>query len=151
MGIHARRGFTLLEILLVIAAIGILAGIVIFAINPNKQLGDTRNAQRRVDVNTILNAIYQYSIDNYGLGMGQIDTTEREICIKEADPNVCLSVNGIMLQELTDNGKYLVSIPHDPLVNSPVISGYRVIATAEGRITVKAPEAEGGVTISVTR
>jgi prepilin-type N-terminal cleavage/methylation domain-containing protein len=52
-----QKGFTLIEILLVVAAIAILAGIVIVAINPAKQLGDTRNASRNSAVNTILNAI----------------------------------------------------------------------------------------------
>ena len=61
-----KKAFTLLEILLVVAAIAILASIVILAINPSKQLADTRNSQRRIDVNTILNAVYQYAIDKNG-------------------------------------------------------------------------------------
>lgn len=64
--INKQAGFTLLEILLVVGIIAILAGIVILAINPTKQLGDTRNAQRRSDVLTILNAVYQFSIDHNG-------------------------------------------------------------------------------------
>ena len=76
---YKNKGFTLIEILLVVAAIAILASIVILAINPNKQLGETRNADRRADVNTILNAVYQYSIDAGTLPAG-ITTTQTEVC-----------------------------------------------------------------------
>ncbi|MFH1188652.1 MAG: LamG-like jellyroll fold domain-containing protein [bacterium] len=63
---HVQKGFTLLEVLLVVAALGILAATVILAINPGKQLSQTRDAQRWSDVNTILNATYQYAIDHSG-------------------------------------------------------------------------------------
>ena len=59
---NQNSAFTLLEVLLVVGIIAILAGIVILAINPNKQLADARNAQRRTDVNTIHKALYQYAI-----------------------------------------------------------------------------------------
>lgn len=70
---NTQKGFTLLEVLLVIAIITILASIAIMAINPARNLAQSRNADRRSDVNTILSSIYQYSIDNNGILPDGID------------------------------------------------------------------------------
>jgi len=135
-----------LEILLVVAAIGILAGIVILAINPGKQLGDTRNAQRKADVNTILNAVYQYSIDTDGALPAGITVTSTEIC---ATGGTCAGL--IDLTVLTANEKYLTAIPHEPQKTNVNGAGYMIKKSANGRITVEAQFEEQGATISVTR
>ncbi len=140
-----KKAFTLLEILLVVAAIAILAGIVILAINPTKQLGDTRNSQRRIDVNTILNAVYQYAIDNNGTLPASVTTTVQNICKTGGSTSSCAD-----LSVLTTDAKYLVSIPTDPS-GAETYANYNIQRTATGRITVSAPNAEQGATISVTR
>jgi prepilin-type N-terminal cleavage/methylation domain-containing protein len=154
--LRSQRGFTLIEILLVVAAIAILAGIVIVAINPAKQLGDTRNAQRRSDVTTILNAAYQYSIDNNGvLPSGVGTTTPTEICLSSVATSTCASSNLVDLSVLTLNSKYVTAIPSDPQKGTGVSavngSGYFIIKDANGRLTVSSPLAEQSAAITVTR
>lgn len=61
-----NKGFTLIEILVVIGIIAVLAAIVIIAINPARQFAQARNTQRESNVNTILNAIGQNLVDNKG-------------------------------------------------------------------------------------
>ena len=138
-------GFTLLEILLVVGSISILAGIVIVAINPGKQLADTRNAQRRVDVNTILNSVYQYSIDAGSLPAA-ITTTTTPICKTTGS---CAGL--IDLAVLTSSGTYLVAMPADPNASTTNSTAYTISKNSNGRVTVNAPSAESSATISVTR
>jgi len=128
-----NAGFTLLEILLVVAAIAILAGIIILAINPNKQLGDTRNSQRRLAIDSIVNAVYQYSLDHngtlpgasgsYPIPQGTDASSAREICLTDpsnSNGSSILSCNNsgsggsVDLSDLTTNATYLTSIPADP-------------------------------------
>ena len=52
---------------------------------------------------------------------------------------------------LTASEKYLTTIPYDPTGGSTNGAGYEIKKTANGRITVVAPDAEQSATISVTR
>jgi len=139
----SEKGFTLLEILLVVAAMAILAAVIIIAINPGKQLADTRNSQRWTDVQNILDAVYQYSIDNNGNLPTSITTSSTEICRTGA-----ASCSGLVdLSVLTADGKYLVAIPVDPSGGTTNGTNYQIEKLASGRIKVSAPGAERDETI----
>ncbi len=153
-----NQGFTLLEILLVVAAIAILAGIVILALNPGKQLGDTRNAERRSDVNTVLNAVYQYAIDNNGTFPSGIDTTYSSAqvlgtsgsgcdstCTATTTVAACVDVSSDLVPT------YVVGIPTDPSTGSDSNSDYYIDRDSNGRITVGACDPEQSATIEVIR
>ncbi len=155
-----RGGFTLIELLLVIGIIAILAAIVIVAINPTKQLADARNTQRRSDVGTILNSLYQYAIDNQGnfpsLLTGAVNV-KYEICVK---PSV-LGCGGKGYDTRLLMPTYLIAIPQDPRI--PGVSAANLAAYTGSyyfiekaslnplRIAVTAPAAENSATISVQR
>ena len=150
--LQAQQGFTLLEILLVIALIAILAGIIVVAINPAKQLTTGRNVQRQSDVNTIIDAVYQYTIDNNGplpTGIPSVAdcstacktiAATNEVC-KLTATGTCSS--GVDLSALTTNAKYLVAIPVDPTVSDTDGSGYYICKdSTSGTVTVCAPSTE---------
>jgi len=146
-----RAGFTLIELLLVIGIIAILASIVIVAINPTKQLGDARDAQRRSDVNTILNAVYQYAIDSNGNLPSTITTTRQRICQSGMTAAEATTAGCIELDVLT--GSYLVKVPVDPQVTATATgTRYTIQQDTSGRVTVSAYGVEkDNSTISVTR
>lgn len=151
MTCQRHGGFTLIEVLLVIAILAILASIVIIAINPAKQLGEAQNVERRSDVKTILDAINQYSIDNNGaLPSGIIVGTS---CVNDGD-EICrpdATCGGTSLDVLVSGDKYLTDIPTDPVEVTTTGTGYAIIQNSNGRIEVCAPTTYGSVSISAKR
>jgi prepilin-type N-terminal cleavage/methylation domain-containing protein len=161
-----NKGFTLLEILLVIAAIGILASIVIVAINPNRQLAQARNAERRSEITSILNAVYQYSIDSNGsFPAGLTNDTKLEVLDGALATNYATNCTGnATVATGTADGvrldnvlvaTYLAAIPSDPQQPSAAVAahcmGYAILKNSTtNRITVYADKAELSQTINVT-
>ncbi len=56
-GKHTRRGFTLLELLIVIAILAVLSTVVILVLNPGEYLAQARDSQRISDLSTLNSAI----------------------------------------------------------------------------------------------
>lgn len=141
-----RKGFTLVETVIVVAIIALLASIVVVAASSARVR--ERNAQRSTDAATILNALYQYALDNNGTLPSTITSATTSICRTGS-----LSCTGLIdLSALTSSQKYLISLPNDPQGTSTTSTGYTIVQNATTkRVTISAPSAEGGATISVTR
>ena len=61
-----QSGFTLIELIIVIAIIALLAAATFVAVNPAKRIGDANNAQRWSDVTAVADAWMKYVVDNNG-------------------------------------------------------------------------------------
>ena len=112
---NSTKAFTLLEILLVVGIIALLAGIVIVAINPGRQLAQTRNAERKSDLKQLHSAMTQYYIDHgFYPASTTLSTTLKEICDtgSTSSPSGLLCTGLIDLSELVPT--YITAIPKDP-------------------------------------
>jgi len=136
------EGFSLIEILVVVALIIILATITIVAINPGKNFRDTRDAQRSADVNAILSAVTQYTTDGNTLpaGIAACDPTDWTIGTHIGTGVGLINLGAV----LTGTGAtdYMVSIPMDPSAGTAEDTNY-VICTIGTRVQIAAPEVEG--------
>lgn len=160
----SQKGFTLIEILVVIGIIAILAAIVIIAINPSRQFAQAHNTQRISGVTAILNAVGQNIIDNRGTFTCAIDIAGSSTPITiPATSTIIKKEDGVDLRPCIVP-TYISEIPVDPTSGSNSCdedlecstgdynTGYEIFKNATtSRITVTAPDAELNQTISITR
>lgn len=146
------KGFTLIEVLIVIGILAVLAGIVLVAINPARQFRQANNTERESNVNAILSAIGQYTVDNKG-------TLPTEI---QSDEDPIGGAGGDDFADLCDAlvPKYLPALPVDPLqaqtdgdlnpddksitedeCDEDYLTGYTV-EEEDGRTVLRAPQTE---------
>lgn len=143
-----KKGFTLIEVLLVIVIIAILAGIVIIAINPGKQISQANNTQRSSDTKAMLDAVHQYAIENRGTMPANITAVPTVVGSAVGQIDICADLVPT----------YVAAMPFDPTAAgahytdcADYDTGYQVSVDANSRVTVSAPDAELGETITLTR
>jgi type IV pilus assembly protein PilA len=152
---NKNKGFTLIEILVVIGIIAILATVVLVAVNPSRQFKLARDSQRTSNVNALLNAIHQNMAEHRGVF----------ICdgVVKVLPSNFVTVKGS--GSTTDSGDiayclvpdYISSLPFDPSITdanyastTKYNTGYEIFQDTNGRITASST-GELVPFISVTR
>lgn len=134
-------GFTLIELLVVIGVISILASIVLVAVNPGREFANARDTQRRSDLYSITNAIYQYSTENSGNlpeGFPEVST-----CIGNTTP--CYDISTFLIPT------YITEIPADPTTGTSADTDYYIFLNNDGRLQVSATSELTGQPITIQR
>ena len=162
---HKQKGFTLLELLIVIGIIAILAGVAFVALDPLSRFRDARDAKRWSDGTAVLSAIKIDQVDNRGpyhwsIGLlnaatnYQISSATTTTACHTTCTGVATSTDAcVNLSEVVTQG-YLSSLPIAPNGNQSwdsTYTGYYLRRNANNSIVVGSCDSESSPAISVQR
>lgn len=126
-------GFTLIELMIVIALIALLAASVLVAVDPARRIGEARNAVRASDAESIKNALDYYVGEYHSLPVALaslVDNTNYMIAAAGDSSGAtvsCEAVGSIAKVDITNGASnlfnFLPTIPIDPEQGSPYTSG----------------------------
>jgi prepilin-type N-terminal cleavage/methylation domain-containing protein len=156
-----RKGFTLIELIIVIAIIALLAAATFVAVDPAKRIGEARDAQRWQDITAVADAYMKYVVDNTGSYVtSTTDGTTYWIANaagQTSAPSTCAGTSTVPtlfvdLHGLISSG-YIGDIPDDPGGTDNGSSDYYFYKDSTGKVIVGACEKYSGTTNypSVTR
>ncbi len=143
-----RNGLTLMELLIAMGILAIMLTATVLILNPNEWFAQARNTERLSEISVVANAIGGRIADNRGTWNTTcgIKTVSFPTSTTSIGTDVGLVDLGVCLVPA-----YLVSVPVDPSGGTAGNTGYQISQDAAGHITVGAPNAELGKSVSVTR
>ncbi len=131
---YPHAGFTLIELTVVIAILGIMAGTLIVIVNPLGQLQKARDTQRKSDLRRIQSALEMYRSDN-----GSYPALLNDCSGKFGSPDCSIIYMSIIPTD-PKGGSYIYTPGGTPVVS------YTLSACLEN---VNDPQAAGGASCSV--
>lgn len=146
-------GFTLLEILIVIAIISLMSTVLIVALNPQRQIAKARDTERETDLNAILLSVYQYQAEHSGTlpdtdGDPLTDNFPTALTCIGTDGG-CFNLGSAGETDETIVPVYMAVIPQDPATGSGGNTGYSIYVDENNRLVASASgETKGAITIT---